>query len=200
MKRFIIVLILGLVLIPAVGLAINLGIDSTSELNKAVKSSGYSTNTDETTFASLLGTVVKGVLSFAGVVFLILMVYAGYLWMTARGEEGQVDKAHDIIRAAVIGLIITVGAYSITSFVVPRIVEKTTRGAPTVGAQVQCCLRANVTSLGIGMVQFTRVNSQQECMGANNTGINEGLCSQGGSCTYVTSLMADQCQGTRDTN
>jgi hypothetical protein len=48
--------------------------------------------------------------------------------MTARGDEGKVDKAIEIIRAAVIGMIITVGAYSITNFVVPTILERTTGG------------------------------------------------------------------------
>ena len=59
-----------------------------------------------------------------GVIFLVLMVYAGYLWMTARGTEEQIEKAKKIIMAAMIGLIITLGAYSITAFVVPAILER----------------------------------------------------------------------------
>lgn len=92
-------------------------------LENARKTSGYGQAT-ETTFASNLGLVVNIVLSFSGVIFMSLMVYAGYMWMTARGNEQRVDKALEIIKAAVIGLIITVGAYSITNFIVPKILER----------------------------------------------------------------------------
>ena len=46
---------------------------------------------------SVVGTVIKAVLSVTGLIFLILMVYAGILWMTARGEESNIEKARNII-------------------------------------------------------------------------------------------------------
>lgn len=71
-----------------------------------------------------IGNVVgKGIniaLTLVGLIFLILTVYAGFLWMTARGDEGQVEKAQEIITASVIGLIIVVSAYAITTFVTKR--------------------------------------------------------------------------------
>ncbi len=98
-------------------------------LDKAAVKAGYSANTTETSFSELLGSVVRAALSFVGVIFMILMVYAGYLWMNARGDEGKVDKAQEIIRAAIIGFIITMGAYGITSYVIPAIVQRTTGGS-----------------------------------------------------------------------
>jgi cytochrome bd-type quinol oxidase subunit 2 len=86
---------------------------------------GYSEDTSNTSFASTVGSVVKIIISSVGVVFISLTVYAGLLWMTARGEDSQIEKAQKIIRAAIIGLILTVSAYSITSFVVPRILVRT---------------------------------------------------------------------------
>lgn len=109
--------------------------------NAAIKAN-YSSGTNETTFAGNVGFLIQAVLSVLGVVFLVLMVYAGYLWMTARGEEEQINKAHEIIIAAVIGMIIVVAAYSITTFVVPRILNRTTGGGggDEVGAvKVECC-------------------------------------------------------------
>lgn len=108
-------------------LAIDLGGGLAKEA--AVKA-GYDENTTDTTFAQTLGTVVKAVLSFVGIIFLSLTIYAGFLWMNAKGEEGEIDKAKEIIKAAIIGLIITVGAYSITAFVVPRVLERTAGGGP----------------------------------------------------------------------
>lgn len=93
----------------------------------AATGAGYA-RTTETSFAETIGVVIKTALSFVGVIFLVLTVYAGFLWMMARGDEGQVEKAQKIIQSAVIGMIVTVGAYSITAFVVPRIVGKTAGG------------------------------------------------------------------------
>ena len=103
--------------------ALNLGQDL---VNKTADKAGFQEAT-ATTFAETIGTVIKAALSFVGVVFLVLMVYAGYLWMTARGAEEQIEKSKKIITAAIIGLIITVGAYSITAFVVPAILARTVK-------------------------------------------------------------------------
>jgi len=67
------------------------------------------------------GTVVQGVLAVVGTIFFIMMVYAGILWTSARGNDDQVGKAKNIITAAIIGLVITLGAYAITIFVSNRL-------------------------------------------------------------------------------
>ena len=94
-------------------------------VKNAAEKAGYDKQTSDTTFAETLGGVVQTALSFVGIIFLSLMVYAGFLWMTARGETDQVDKAKKIIFQSIIGLAITVGAYSITAFVVPALLKKT---------------------------------------------------------------------------
>lgn len=102
--------------------AVNLGIDD--YLKPAQEKAGYA-NATETTLAETIGKIVQILLSFVGIIFLILMVYAGYLWMTARGESEQVETAKKIITASLIGIVITLGAFSITAFVVPKILEST---------------------------------------------------------------------------
>ena len=110
--------------IPTVVGAISLGSDLA---DRAAQGAGYA-RTTETSFSETIGLGIKTALSFVGVIFLVLTVYAGFLWMMARGDEGQIEKAQKIIQSAIIGMIITVGAYSITAFVVPRIVGKTSGG------------------------------------------------------------------------
>ena len=56
----------------------------------------------------------------------MLIVYAGFLWMNARGNEQQVEKAKSILTQAVIGLIIVLASYSIAGFVVRSLVSATT--------------------------------------------------------------------------
>jgi hypothetical protein len=100
-------------------LAINFGNDNMKELGK---NSGYAAATSDTTLSEIIGTVIKIALELVGVIFLGLMVYAGFIWMTARGDQEEANKAKGIIKTSIIGLIIVLAAYSITSFVVPKLV------------------------------------------------------------------------------
>lgn len=61
--------------------------------------------------------IIKDILTLLGSIFLVLTVYAGYNILTAAGDESKVEKAQKTIRAAVIGLIIVLAAYSITAFI-----------------------------------------------------------------------------------
>ena len=69
------------------------------------------------TLSTMTGKIVKAFLSLLGGIFIVLMLYGGYTWMTAAGDEAKVTKAGNIIRRAIIGLIITVGSYAIWHFI-----------------------------------------------------------------------------------
>ncbi len=77
----------------------------------------------DTFLQTRLGTIVGVVLSFVGVLFLVLVIYAGISWMTANGNEQQVKKARDLIINSIIGAIIVFAAYAITSFVGNQILK-----------------------------------------------------------------------------
>lgn len=70
---------------------------------------------------ALAGTIIGYGLAFVGVIFFILMIYAGFLWMTARGNEEQITKAQDLIKSAIIGIIIVFLSYVITNFVLTKL-------------------------------------------------------------------------------
>ena len=78
---------------------------------------GYNTNVDEYEISRIMGRVVQGAMVLLGMIFLVLTIYAGFLWMTAGGNEESVTKAQSILKAAVIGLIIVLSSYGITVFV-----------------------------------------------------------------------------------
>ncbi|GEM_PF-570540 len=66
---------------------------------------------------TIVGNIIGTALSIVSVVFFILMIFAGFLWMTAHGKEDQEKKARDTIFAAIIGIIIILAAYAITNLV-----------------------------------------------------------------------------------
>ena len=76
----------------------------------------------------LAQTVINAFLAIIGVLLLIYLLYAGYHWMTAQGDEKKVDKAKETIQRAITGLIIIVAAYAISIFVVGRLEAGTLRG------------------------------------------------------------------------
>lgn len=69
------------------------------------------------TLTEKIGQIIGVVLSLIGVMFLVLMIYAGFTWMFARGNEQDVEKAKRMIEAAIAGLIIVLSAYAITNYV-----------------------------------------------------------------------------------
>jgi len=89
-----------------------------------VGQAGYN-NVDQDSFARIVGTVIQAFLSLLGIIFVALILYAGYNWMMAQGEEDKVEKAKDTLKRAIIGLAITVGGYAISYWVVYRLIIKT---------------------------------------------------------------------------
>jgi len=83
----------------------------------------------ETEFESVLGNLINTLLSITGIVFLLLMIYGGYLWMTARENQDQAKKAKDVITAAFIGIVIVVLAYGITFFVIEQLLSPSGAGS-----------------------------------------------------------------------
>lgn len=72
----------------------------------------------------IVARIIKVFLGLLGIIFLVLLVLAGFKWMNSQGNEEEVKKAKDQITVAVIGLLIILAAYGITNFVT-RAVYKT---------------------------------------------------------------------------
>ena len=71
----------------------------------------------------LIGKIISIFLGLLGIIFIALIVYGGYLWMTAMGDETKIEKAKNTIVPALIGVVIIIAAYSITSFVISSLVN-----------------------------------------------------------------------------
>jgi hypothetical protein len=67
--------------------------------------------------------IVRALLSFIGVIIVVIVIYSGFLWLTAGGKEDQVKKAKDWLINAVIGAAIVLSAYAITDFVIEALLK-----------------------------------------------------------------------------
>ena len=81
----------------------------------------YGTAVSGRTLEGTVVLVINGILGLLGIIFLVLVLYAGFLWMTAAGNEDQVTKAKSILTTSIIGIVIIVAAYAIVKFVLDAI-------------------------------------------------------------------------------
>jgi hypothetical protein len=81
--------------------------------------------------ASLIGSILRAALGLVGTIFLLLMLYAGFQWMTARGDSKKVEDAKKLITGAIVGVLIIASAYAVTSFVLTAVTSGGGTPAPT---------------------------------------------------------------------
>jgi len=74
----------------------------------------------------IIGRIINVVLGFLGIVLLFYFLYGGFKWMTSGGEEEGVNEAKTMIKNAVIGLVIVMASYAISSFVLDNLMAVTT--------------------------------------------------------------------------
>lgn len=67
--------------------------------------------------AAVALSLINIALSLLGTVSLVLLIYGGFLWVWARGNSEEVDKAKEIIKGTIIGLIIVFASLGITQYV-----------------------------------------------------------------------------------
>lgn len=110
---------LPVLLLPATALA------QLDQAETDLKTVGDSIGTDATTntLPQLIGNVIAVLLSVLGIIFVVLTVYAGYLYLTAGGEDTKTKTAKKLMGQAIIGLVIIVAAYAIAAFVIDALTD-----------------------------------------------------------------------------
>jgi len=74
---------------------------------------------------STIGSIINVALSLLGVVALVIILFAGFEWMTAGGAEDKVATARKRMVAGVIGLAIILSSYAISRFVLEQLATAT---------------------------------------------------------------------------
>lgn len=116
----------------------NIG-DAQKILKRSVDNTGQFTGT----ITEGSGVLVERLLQGVGIIFLMLMVYAGIMWMTARENEQQAEQAAKTFTTATIGMIVTVGAYAITVFIVQGVIQGSQDAGGGFGPKACCQDRTN---------------------------------------------------------
>lgn len=88
---------------------------------------GYATTTGLGTVDLRAGimSIVNVLLGFLGIIAIIVILWGGFRWMTAGGNEEKIDEAKKIITSGIIGLVIILISWTLVFFVVDQITTVT---------------------------------------------------------------------------
>ena len=91
---------------------------------KGIGAAGYGEGTSQegALLTGRIAAYISVALGFVGIVLVLFIFYAGYLWFTADGDDAQVKKARAYMTNAIIGAILVLSAYVITDYVFSKIV------------------------------------------------------------------------------
>lgn len=82
----------------------------------------------------VIGNIINVVLAFVGIVFFAQMFWAGARWSTSGGNDEVINESKSSIRAALIGIVITLSSFLITNFVLNQVGRVTGQQAVIPGA------------------------------------------------------------------
>ena len=125
--------VLGITVFTFGGLLVSSGINvvtaastACTDLEKQISGSGFNVNEQLPVYCtteSIYNKILFGALYAVGIVAVIMIIYGGYMYMTAQSNEDQRKKGRDILTWAVLGLIVVVLAALLVNVVVNLVVE-----------------------------------------------------------------------------
>jgi phage shock protein PspC (stress-responsive transcriptional regulator) len=72
-----------------------------------------------------IANIINIALGFLGVIAVVIIIYAGFKWMTAGGNEESVSAARKMLVQAIAGLVIIFLAWGIAAFVINQLEDAT---------------------------------------------------------------------------
>lgn len=118
----------------------------------ALEAVGAGAGLPQTSLPILIARIIRIVLGTLGIITVILVIYAGFLYMGAQGDVTKVAKAKKIITNAVIGLVIIFSSYSIASWILGRLLDAA-YGPGTIISVAKKYSEPLAGSLGAGIIE-----------------------------------------------
>jgi len=66
---------------------------------------------------TLIGNVIKILLSFVGMLSVIFIVVGGFMYVLSTGDPSRIQRAKSIVQNAIIGLIISLVSFAAVTFI-----------------------------------------------------------------------------------
>lgn len=118
-KQLISLAMIMLILAPFAALKAQTGLDvGLNEVNTSIQLGSEDPRV-------IISKIINTAMLFLGIIAVILVLVAGFKWMTAAGNEEQVTSAKKLLGQAVIGLVIVLASWGIAQFILNQLVTAT---------------------------------------------------------------------------
>jgi len=118
-KQLISLAMIMLILAPFAALKAQTGLDvGLNEVNTSIQLGSEDPRV-------IISKIINTAMLFLGIIAVILVLVAGFKWMTAAGNEEQVSSAKKLLGQAVIGLVIVLASWGIAQFILNQLVTAT---------------------------------------------------------------------------
>ena len=98
---------------------------ASADINKQLDAAGGRTGLKNQDPRQTVAYIIYVSLTLLGMVFVGLVTYAGFLWLTAGGEEEKIKTAKGLITNGIIGIAIVLSAYGISRLVFNYLLKAT---------------------------------------------------------------------------
>jgi len=153
MKKNLIILILGIFIFLG---TTSLALAADYEMKIGIPNGRSSYNfSGGMAIADLIEDIYNYAIGIVGLLSAMVIMYAGFKWLTAGGSPDKVNEAKAWIASSLTGLVLTIFAYSILNFINPVLVTKKSISLPVVKPE-PIDITVETTS-GIGCCEFNDV-------------------------------------------
>ncbi|MCF7860459.1 pilin [Patescibacteria group bacterium] len=120
LKHLVVFAMLSLLALPMVTMAQNIDVGM-NEITDGFNGEGLS----DTDPRIIVARIINVAMLFLGIIAVVIILLAGFKWMTAAGNEDKVGEAKKLMGAGVIGLVIVLSAWGIATFLLTRLINAT---------------------------------------------------------------------------
>ncbi|MBU0731723.1 pilin [Patescibacteria group bacterium] len=124
MKRFLLIgLVIGLVMMPNLAFMADPNLDLIPQNDEELGE--FDVALGDAPPYQVAARIINWALGLLGIFSLMLIIWGGFIWMNARGNEEEVKKAKKILEGAIIGLVIILASFGISQYVFENLVNIT---------------------------------------------------------------------------
>jgi hypothetical protein len=113
---------ISIIILPTLSFAAGGG-DINAALNGLNTTANEARISTTRTVTQITGSIINLVMGFLGVVFLVLVIYGGFSWMTAGGNETKVKHGRDLVLWATIGLVVILFAFLVVNLIIFNLID-----------------------------------------------------------------------------
>ncbi|MFZ4648592.1 MAG: pilin [Patescibacteria group bacterium] len=100
-------------------------------VDAGVNSVGSNINLSATNPIVMAVKIINLILMFLSIIAVCLIIYGGFVWMTSNGKEDRIATAKNILKNALIGLVVVLSSWAIAAFVLSKLTNGMTNQSNT---------------------------------------------------------------------